>query len=1015
RRSFEYLMSRHESLRTSFRENNEGIAQQTVHDSLPLRMTVEDISSQPDSQKKTLLEQAKTRMTGTRFNLDQAPLSRILLIHYDDKEWVLIMVMHHIIGDGWSMGILSRELAEIYHAYSADSRPELPPIHINYRDYSVWQRRQQQYSLIEQGVKRWCQLLENSEFYLDLNTGKPKPELRRYQGSTCPLKITPMLTRQLQRLAESKGVSLFVLLLTAYFVLLQRYSGRNDLLVGTQVANRHQTELEPIVGFFINTIPLRAQIEGNSRLSELLEQVNNFCLSGFDLQYVPFDRLVEAIKPERDFGSNPLVQIIFLWQNAPISEMALKGLAMQREPLQSEAAKFDLSLELGMEQGQIQGVFEYSTDLYDAQMMTTMVSHYTRLLQGIVDDPDSALSELRLSETANDCLTATDHTQLSNDNQQTIVSAFNDQVDKTPNANALNDGQQVLSYQQLSEQSQVIANRLQLSGVEPGAIVAIYLPRANDYLVAILGILQSGCCYLPLEMFLPKARIELMLADANVAAIVSYQSEFEGYRHIQCNDYQQSPAQLAENIISPQSPAYLIYTSGSTGQPKGVAISHQSVLGLVQSLNDEIYQHNPEQLNVALMASFIFDASVQQIFGALLQGHCLHICDSESRRDGKALLAWLQQHDIQLSDCTPSLLQIMLDAGLAEAHHLRLRQLIVGGEALPPRLVEIIANSRQSANLEIYNVYGPTECSVDATIHAVDYRRQYQGAAVSIGHCLAHAQLIIVDGFGNQQPDGLAGEIYISGNALAHGYWQKPALTAERFVPAEHGQRYYRTGDQGRVNQHGEIGFLGRLDDQVKVRGYRIELGEIEVQLAQCPGVLQAVARINTVDTVELVAYLVLQYEISITTLRDSLAKHLPDYMIPAHFVVLDTLPLNPAGKIDRKALPTLSDTQRLRDDLGGAAKGDQEQRLAQVWCDVLGLESIGRDDNYFASGGDSIKALQIVSRLRKQGWKLEVRDLFTHATIRKLAPRLTVLNEELRLTTERSQGEVAISPIQQH
>lgn len=1017
RRSFEYLIKRHESLRTTFNENNEGVAQQFIHDTLDLNMVVEDLSAYPDSQKQVLLDQAKNHMAGFRFDLEQAPLSHIMLIRYDQDEWILLMAMHHIISDGWSMGILSRELSAVYQSDMANSEPDLPPISINYRDYSVWQQRQQQSASIEQGVKRWCRLLENSEYYLDLNAGKSRPESRSYQGSVCPVLIAPELSKQLEQLAESKGVSLFVLLLTAYFILLQRYSGRNDLLVGTQAANRNEPDLEQIVGFFINTIPLRARIEVNLRVTELLAQVNGFCLNAFDLQFVPFELLVEALKPERNFGTNPLVQLMFLWQNAPIRDIALKGLTTRREPLQSEASKFDLTLELGMDQGGIQGVFEYSTDLFDTLTVENMVGHYTALLQGIVQNPDSAVGDLRLTYADNSILPSIG---LSIDDRQTIVSAFNAQLVKTPNANALNDGLEVLTYRQLSELADIIAQRLRQADIKPGLIVAIYLPRTNDYLVALLGILKAGCTYLPLEQTLPAARIDFILNDAKAAAVISQEPVFADYLHIQCNDLQQPVTQPTMQAIPAQTPAYLIYTSGSTGQPKGVLISHQSVLGLVQSLNQAIYQNSPKPINVALMASFIFDASVQQIFAALLHGHCLHVCSSESRRDGEALLAYLQKQRIELSDCTPSLLKIMLDAGLTGRSDLQLKQLIVGGEALPAQLTKHIADSNMAESLAVFNVYGPTECTVDSTVHKVDIKAYPQNPVVSIGRPLANTTIKIVDCYGNPQAKGLAGEIYISGEALAQGYHRQPALTAERFIPADNGQRWYRTGDQGLLNPQGELEFLGRKDEQVKIRGYRIELGEIEHQLQQQECIQQAVVCANVVcvnkaESNELLAYIVVNGPVTVADLRKGLAQQLPDYMLPAHFIVLESLPLNPAGKIDRKALPTLANAQRLSDDLGGAPKGEQELALAQVWCEVLGLESIGRDDNFFASGGDSIKALQIVSRVRKTGWKLEVRDLFTQASIAKLAPRLTLINEHFIVDTERPEGELALSPIQQH
>ncbi|WGS85508.1 non-ribosomal peptide synthetase [Methylomonas sp. UP202] len=1009
RRSFEYLIRRHESLRTSFRENDDGLARQVIAEDFDLEMVVEDISADPDSEKQALLEQAKGRMAATRFDLTQAPLSRVRLIRYSHQEWVLLMAMHHIIGDGWSMGILSRELGLAYQRDRDGRESHSEDIAVRYRDYAVWQQRPRQRALIEQGVQRWCELLAGSEYRLDLNTGKKRPESRSYRGSTCPLRLDPTLSGQLERLAESQGVSLFVLLLTAYFILLQRYSGRHDVLVGTQAANRNEPGLEPIVGFFVNTLPLRARIDGNSRVAELLAQVKEFCLKAFDLQYVPFERLVEALKPERDFGSNPLVQIMFLWQNAPIADVALKGLTMQREPLPSEAAKFDLTLELGLEQGRIQGVFEYSTDLYDAPTIENMVLHYSKILQGIVENPDVAVADVRLREPR-----AGRMPSLAEPGRENLISVFDAQVAKTPEAKALNDGRQVLTYRQLSDRAAALAWRLASAGIRPGAIVAIYLPRGNDYLVALIGILKAGCAYLPLETTLPRARIEFILQDAQVAAVVGRESPFPAYAHIDCRDLPRAVNASPVPYIPAQAPAYLIYTSGSTGQPKGVLISQQSVLGLVGTLTDRIYRQRGEVMNVALMASFIFDASVQQIFAALLQGHCLHICDDEARRDGPMLLAFLQSQAIDLSDCTPTLLQIMLEAGLAERGDLRLRQLIVGGEALPPPLIETIASGSEGGRLEIYNVYGPTECTVDATLHRVDLQRRYAAAAVSIGSALDHAEVEIVDIYGNRQPDGLAGEIAIGGRALALAYWQRPALTAERFVPADGGQRYYRTGDQGRVNRYGEIEFLGRLDGQVKIRGYRIELGEIDAQLLKLPGVLQAVAVVNRGESVEIVAYLVVQAQPSLADLRAGLAKQLPEYMIPAHFVVLERLPVNASGKIDRKALPKCSEAQRLSDELGGAAQGERESLLAQVWCGVLGLDGIGREDNFFASGGDSIKALQIVSRLRQQGWKLEVRDLFAYPSLSRLAPRLSPLKAVAEVL-DKAEGELPLTPIQQH
>ncbi|MDO9103417.1 MAG: amino acid adenylation domain-containing protein [Methylovulum sp.] len=1013
-RSFNYLIKRHESLRTRFAENADGVAEQIVEDRVELAISVEDFSAYTPPQKQQLLEQAKQQLSASLFDLGVAPLSRVMLIHYDQQEWLMLMVMHHIIGDGWSMGILSRELSVAYGCYADGHEPDLPAITVNYRDYTLWQQRERQTRIIGHGIKTWRRLLDNSEYRLELSNSKPRPATRSYAGATYPLALEPVLGQQLESLADAHGVSLFVVLLTAYFVLLQRYSGRNDLLVGTQAANRNESALEPLVGFFINTLPLRARIDGNPCFTELLLQVRDFCLQAFELQTVPFERLVDAVKPERDFGYNPLVQIMFLWQNAPIADIALQGLTISREPLHSSAAKFDLTLELGMEQGQIQGVFEYSTDLFDASAIAAMAAQYKHVLLGVVAAPQTTLAGLRLDggivmpahQPCDDGLLP----------YANIIAAFDAQVGLNPDAPAINDGAGQLTYRQLSEQAQRIALRLQHAGVVDGDVVAINLPRSNAYIVAMLGVLSAGCAYLPLEPSLPRARMQYILHDAAVAAVVGDKHEFTEFPHISCAglDEDIGYAQRAVSIY-PQSPAYVIYTSGSTGQPKGVWIEHRSVLALTRALQREIYQRYQQPANVALMASFIFDASVQQIFAALCLGHCLHICAAEARREGRALLAFLTEHSIQVSDCTPSLLQIMQDAGLVDVGGLALEQLIVGGEALPPDLIAALAQGRNAGRIQISNVYGPTECTVDSTLHPVCYQRTYPGSAVTLGTPLAHARIKIADSYGNAQPAGLVGEIYIGGAAVGGGYWRKPALTAERFVPAENGARWYRSGDKGYYNDNAEIEFLGRKDNQVKIRGFRIELGEVEAQLLKQPAILQAAVTVHQGEVNELVAYLVVAGQTRVADLRSGLAEQLPDYMIPAHFILLDAMPLNASGKLDRKALPAPSVGQRLSDALGGVPKGGRETVLAQIWCAVLGIDVIGRDDNFFASGGDSIKALQIVSRLRQSGWQLEVRDLFTHPSISKLAPKLKAINDRQPDSGHRPEGDVPLSAIQQH
>lgn len=1004
--SFNDLRQRHLGLRTRFGNGDDGPLQ-TVHELSALVVRTHDLSGLDGAAGADALAQLKAAEARRRFDLESGPLLAIMLVKERADEHVLIMVMHHIIGDGWSLGVLTRELTAAYAARCAGAAPDLPPC-LQYVDYAHWQRKLMPEAVFAPAIERWRTILDDLPPRLEIFAGIERPPTHGHDGETEKLTFPAAVAERLKARCRREGVSMFMMMATLFKVLLLRYSGQSDLLVGTQVANRGRPELESIVGFFINTIVIRTRLDGSPTFSECLARVKSACVEAFELQDVPFERLVEAIQPERDPGANPIVQVMVLWQNAPMGDLALAGIELTLEPIKSVAAKFDLTLDLMETPRGIEGVLEYRTDLFTAGMMRRLVAHLEALAERVADGFDEPVTDFPLAEPSPSPTLAAP--------AGTIISRFREVVARTPRAVAVRDRNGEIDYANLERRSNQVAHALIRRGVAIEDRVGLCMDRTVDSVATMLGILKAGAAMVPLDPQHPAERRRRIAMDAElVVLIVDAVTDIEFDSVVDFSDLEIGAESAAApgRVISPAGLAYVIFTSGSTGAPKGVMVEHASVVNLVAGLREAVYPAPDEALNVALLAPYVFDASIQQLFGALLQGHSLCLIEAALRHDATALAARFVAWGIEVADCTPSLLVVMAAGGFFAEPRLSLRQLLCGGEALPWLLLRQV-EAAGGGGTAITNVYGPTECCVDVTHYHVPRGVANASGTVPLGHALADAELLVLDGEGLVQPVAIAGELHIGGVALARGYAGSGGRTAERFVPHPYapGRRLYRTGDLAYVDEQGLLRFLGRNDDQVKVRGYRIELGEVEAALSGLAGVDRAAASVDAA-TGELRAYVVLSRPLDVLRIRAELARRLPEYMIPARFYEVPTLPMTTSGKLDRRALAGLGSIAAMDSGAAyGAPRSAAEIALVEVWREVLGNAGIGIRDNYFASGGDSIKALQLVSRLRARKLTMGVRELFENPTIEALAPYLKPI-ESAANSLRDTQGEAPLLPIQ--
>jgi amino acid adenylation domain-containing protein len=997
-----HIVTRHEALRTCF-GLIDGAPTQVIGppDVGPMLLQV-DLSGHSDAEAE--LARLAAEEGRAPFDLAHGPLIRVRLIRLADDDHVLLVTMHHIVSDGWSMGVLVNEFSALYAAFSQGQPDPLPALPIQYADYAVWQRRWITGEVLQRQLDFWRNHLSGAPALLELPTDRPRPAVQDYAGASFGFELDTELTANLKALSQRHGTTLFMTLLASWAALLARLSGQSDVVIGTPVANRHRAEIEPLIGFFVNTQALRIELSGALSVAELLAQVRATALAAQDHQDVPFEQVVEALSPVRSMAHSPVFQVMFAWQNTPAAALDLPGLQLEPVSASSTTVKFDLELTLHEAGEHIVGSLGYACALFDRSSIECHLGHWQTLLRGLVADDAARVARLPLltPPEQQQLLQVFNDTAADFPREHCIHQLFEQQVARTPEATALVFEDTSLSYAELNAQANRLAHHLIALGVRPDSLVAIALPRSIDMVVALLATLKAGGAYLPLDPDYPRERLAFMLADSaphvliTQSAVRAVPGDFPTSMATLMLDaapgpWQAWPATNPEPGASgPAHLAYVIYTSGSTGLPKGVMVSHRNVVHLWAALERGVYAQHAGIERVSLNASLAFDASVQQ-WVQLVSGRTLVIVPDAVRRDAAALADAISTGRIDAFDCTPSQLQLLYSAAPSAAWRAPAIAL-VGGEAIDPGLWHTLAVSNGTS---YYNVYGPTECTVDSTIALI----HTPTSAPHIGCPVANAGIYILDAFGAPVPVGIPGELYITGCGVARGYLRRADLTAERFLPnpfGEPGSRMYKTGDLGRWHADGTIEFLGRNDHQVKIRGFRIELGEIEVALRSHPDVREAVVltRDDGPGNKRLVAYVV--GEAAPEALRTYLGSCLPEYMIPAAYVALDTLPLTPNGKLDRKALPA-PDGSAYGAPAHESPQGDIETTLAHIWRELLGLERIGRHDDFFLLGGHSLLAMQLVVRVKSVfEVDFKIRSVFDATTLSDMARQIAYakLNE---------------------
>ena len=1082
--SLEALVARHEILRTCFPLLDDQPVQR-IESSASIALEQLDLSALDPASRAAAVPAHLASLAARPFDLAQSPPARWSLLRLTADQHILLLCVHHIIMDGWSFGVLLRELATLYNAAVSGQAAVLPALPIQYADYAAWQREWLQGAVLEQHENYWKQQLQAPLPLLNLPTDHPRPAVQSFRGAQYRLVVTKQVTDGLASLSRQSEVTLFMTLLAAFNVLLSRLSGQSDIVLGTPVAGRTRQESEPLLGCFVNTLVLRTDLSGQPSFRELLGRVRTVCLEAFAHQELPFEQLVELLQPQRDTSRSPLFQVLFSLQPPPANFPPLHGLELGSLEIDLPTARLDLVLGLLETEQGLEGVIEYSTDLFDSTTIERMAGHFQTLLAAIVAEPGQPITQLPL-------LPPAERAQLlafgvaphsANGEQRCVHQLFEAQVERTPDAIAailderLTDGArpengcQQLTYRELERRADQLANYLRSIDVGPAVHVGIYLDRSLELIVGLLGVLKAGGAYVPLDPSYPEERLAFMLADADVAVLLTSERLAPGLAgHVAHairldSDWAviaRAPAQKAPAQPQLRDPAYLIYTSGSTGRPKGVQVEHGQLLHTLIASQVEFGFQVGDRM--PLLASAAFDIALFELFNPLLAGGTVVVLSADHILDMPQLVA-------TLADCTavhavPSLMKQIVEKITAGTQsrpaYDHLRAIFVGGDTVPPALLtELQAVFRHAT---VWVLYGPTEAAIIVTRYQVPRDRPHRHYV--IGAPLPGTQVYLTDQYAQLVPLGVPGEIVLGGEGITRGYLNRPGLTAERFVPNPFVQerleigdwrfegaqspisnlqspisdRLYRTGDLARFRPDGTLEFLGRIDQQVKVRGFRIELGEIEATLQRHSGVREAVAvaRPDSTGEQQIVAYVVpsdQQVELSpsigeyfayddliyprdyqATPFYQALFKHdrtplrpdqgdagfavmlhtylaqtLPAAMVPAAFVLLDALPLNPNGKINRRALPAPDAARPASERPFVGPRDSFEASIAAIWADILGVERVSVHDNFFMIGGHSLSAIQVVSRLRDCfGLEVPVRTLFELPTIAELGARLT-------------------------
>jgi amino acid adenylation domain-containing protein/FkbM family methyltransferase len=1004
------IVRRHEVLRTTFPVIN-GKPAQVIAPSTELLFIVKDLSEVEPAQRELEARRIAVQEAEKPFDLAKGPLFWGTLLRLAEDEHIVILAIHHIVSDGWSKGVLVREVGILYEAFSSGRTSPLAELPLQYSDYALWQRDWLSGEVLDRQLEYWQEYLAGAIAVLELPADRVRPAAQSFAGAHERFRLPAELLQALKTLSRHEGVTLFMTLLGAFQILLYRYTGQPDIIVGTPIANRNRREIEPLIGFFTNTLLMRSRVSGNLTLRELLKQVRSTVLNVYAHQDLPFERLVERFQSDRSLSHHPLFQVLFVLQNVPNPPLNLEGLTLRSVELDTETAKFDLTLSMTeTPDGCLAGSLEYKTTLFDRVRIKRMVQHLEVLLTGIVADPEQQLSGLPLMTEAEkqQSLVEWNATTIDHGNHLCVHQLFEAQVDCTPeNVAAVFDDRQI-TYAELDARANQVARHLRTLGVGPEVLVGIMMERSLEMLIGVLGILKAGGVYVPLDPAYPSERLLFMLEDTRATVLVSQQALSErvaapDVKLVSLDDdcdviAQQSVARL-DTVVLADNLAYVIYTSGSTGKPKGIGLAHAALTNLI-TWHYSVLSRGARTLQ---FASLGFDASFHEIFSTWCSGGTLFVVPESLRADLAGLIQFVSDASIE-----KVILPVVVLQQLAERYHSKpelfagLRELVTTGEQLQIT-TPIVELFRQLDSCSLHNHYGPSESHV-VTSYTLGPEPQTWASHPSIGEPIFNNQIYILDRFMNAVPIGVPGELYIGGIALARAYLNCPDMTAEKFVPdpfgPKPGARLYQTGDRSRYASDGNIEYLGRIDHQVKIRGFRVELGEVEAALAQHPSVQDSVVtmREDTPGNKRLVAYVIPEPEVNTSTgeWRDFLRIKLPEYMVPSAFVLLDELPLTANGKIDLLALPI---PDRLRPETAAAFVAPRnlaEEVVAAIWSNVLDVERVSVHDNFFNVGGHSLLATQVISRLRDSFQldlaQLPLRRLFETPTVAGLVDSLALI-----------------------
>ncbi len=1016
-RSVNEIISRHEVLRTTFAEI-EGQPVQIVAPRLTLSIPVEDLSRLPEVERAERVKRTAARLREQPFDFALGPLVGAALVRLADEEYHFWLLMHHIVSDGWSIGVLLKELSVAYEAFAAGRRPELPKLPLQYVDFALWQRAWLQGETLGRQMKYWKERLGRKAPTLELPTDRPRPPVQSYRGASLTHLIDLGLTGRLKALARRESVTPYMLLLAVFKTLLGCYTRQDDIVVGTPVANRNRTEFEPLVGFFVNTLVLRTDLSGNPTFRELLGRVRDVTLGAFAHQDVPFEKLVEELQPERDTSRTPLFQVMFSLQNAPLPPLRMGDIEISLLDDETEVSPFDLSFDVTEQADGLLCTLEYNTDLFDGATVRSMLKHFGVLLDAAVTDPSANLSALPLltDEERHQLVFEWNETRRDFPRDRCVHELFEEQVARSPEAVALVCGGERLTFAELNARANRLARHLRACGVGAESWVGILLEREVWAGVALLSVLKAGGAWFALDPAYPPLRLAFMLEDAGASVLLTTTRlaallPAHGARVV-CLDAeaQQVEAHAASDlglVAGPDNLAYLVYTSGTTGRPKGTLVEHRSLVNT--SLAFAAQHRLTPRDRLLQFASLSFDVAAEEFFGAWLAGARAVMRPAHDFDTVGEFVRFVEREGLTLANLPASFwaewlttLEDQRNGDDDETHGAllpsTLRRIVVGNEKT---LSTALESWRQivGSRVEWSNAYGPTETTVTAS----NYEPCEAGAhlrthAVPIGRPIANAELYVLDARQQLVPVGVIGEIYVGGPGVARGYHRRPALTAERFVPHPYarfpGLRLYRTGDLGRFLLDGNIEFIGRADEQVKIRGFRVEVGEIEAVLRQHPEVREGAVAACSDERggIRLVAYVVPRTpEAELRDLREFLREQLPEYMLPSAIVRLEVFPLMPNGKLDRKALPAPDSAGSEADGPYVAPRSELERLIAGVWREALGVKRVGVRDNFFNLGGHSLLLIRVNNRLREAlRMDLTIVELFKYPTVSALAEHLS-------------------------